>query len=133
MIILTKNLFTVYKKIQNKISIKYRINMWERSFLLLCETWKKKYKFMWFDLFINIILNLIKLETLYLCFLKSVYNFKRGEEKMNIFEQILRLNFLLFDLNKLCITFRVGISHKVDPLYKYFSHEIIYYISEKYK
>jgi hypothetical protein len=68
---------------------------------------------MCFDFFLNIVLNLIKLETLYLCFLKSVYNFKRGEEKMNIFEEILSLNFLLFDLNKLCIAFRVGFSHKV--------------------
>jgi hypothetical protein len=68
---------------------------------------------MCFDLFFNIVLNLIKLETLYLCFLKSVYNFKRGEEKINIFEEILSLNFLVFDLNKLCIAFRVGFSHKV--------------------
>jgi hypothetical protein len=48
---------------------------------------------MCFDFFLNIVLNLIKLKTLYLCFLKSVYNFKRGEEKMNIFEEILSLNF----------------------------------------
>jgi hypothetical protein len=31
---------------------------------------------------------------------------------MNIFEEILSLNFLFFDLNKLCIAFRVGFSHK---------------------
>jgi hypothetical protein len=32
---------------------------------------------------------------------------------MNIFEEILNFNFLFFDLNKRCITFRVGFSHKV--------------------
>jgi hypothetical protein len=26
------------RKVYNKISIKHKINMWERSFLLLCET-----------------------------------------------------------------------------------------------
>jgi hypothetical protein len=32
---------------------------------------------------------------------------------MNIFEKYLSLNFLFFDLDKLCIAFRVGFSHKV--------------------
>jgi hypothetical protein len=32
---------------------------------------------------------------------------------MNIFEEYLSLNFLFFDLDKLCIAFRVGFSHKV--------------------
>jgi hypothetical protein len=32
---------------------------------------------------------------------------------MNIFEEILSLNFLFFDTDKLCIAFRVGFSHKV--------------------
>jgi hypothetical protein len=32
---------------------------------------------------------------------------------MNIFEEILSFNFLFFDLNKFCIAFRVGFSHKV--------------------
>jgi hypothetical protein len=32
---------------------------------------------------------------------------------MNIFEEILNLNFLFFDLDKLCIAFKVGFSYKV--------------------
>jgi hypothetical protein len=32
---------------------------------------------------------------------------------MNSFKEILNLNFLFFDFNKLCIAFRVGFSHKV--------------------
>jgi hypothetical protein len=32
---------------------------------------------------------------------------------MNIFEEILSFNFFFFDLNKLCIPFKVGFSHKV--------------------
>jgi hypothetical protein len=32
---------------------------------------------------------------------------------MNIFEKYLSLNFLFFDLDKFCIAFRVGFSHKV--------------------
>ncbi len=86
---------------------------------------------MCFDLFFNIVLNLIKLETLYLCFLKSVYNFKRGEEKMNIFEEILSLNYLVFDLNKLCIAFRVGFSHKVCFLPLCDNSNLIFLISLK--
>jgi hypothetical protein len=31
-------IYYISEKIYNKISIKHRINMWERSFLLLCQT-----------------------------------------------------------------------------------------------
>jgi hypothetical protein len=63
---------------------------------------------MCFDFFLNIVLNLIKLETLYLCFLKSVYNFKKGEEKMNIFEEILSLNFYFYFSTNFVLHSRLG-------------------------
>jgi hypothetical protein len=50
---------------------------------------------------------------------------------MNIFEAISSLNFLVFDLNKLCITFWVGFSHKVCFLPLCDNSNLIFLISLK--
>jgi len=50
---------------------------------------------------------------------------------MNIFEEILSLNFLFFDLDKLCIAFRVGFSHKVYFLLLCDNSNLIFPISLK--
>jgi hypothetical protein len=58
--------------------------------------------------------------------------FLKGKNiNMNIFEEILSLNFKFFDLNKLCIAFRVGFSYKVCflPLCDFFN--LIFPISWK--
>jgi len=44
MIIVTKNYLLYIRKIENKISIRHRINVWENFFLLLCEIEKKNRK-----------------------------------------------------------------------------------------
>jgi len=64
-------------------------------------------------MFFKLNLKFYSIKDFIFCFLKKLfYNFKM-EKKMNIFEEILNLNFFFFDLDKLCITFKVGISHKV--------------------
>jgi hypothetical protein len=50
---------------------------------------------------------------------------------MDIFEEILSMNFKFFDLNKLCITFKVRFSHKVYFLFLCDLSNLIFPISLK--